>query len=84
MIRLERVLEILAPHFKATAERNGTEIVVTSAKRIGTKWQVAYNTIEFAETGNNLVGLVGNHPLEVSDDGVVTGVARPGDPVSTR
>ena len=42
---------------------------MTSAKRMGNKWQVAYNTIEFAETGNNLLGLVGNYPLEVSGRG---------------
>jgi hypothetical protein len=74
MIPLERVLEILAPHLKATAAQEGTEIVVTSAKRVGNKWHVTYNTIDFAESGNELEGLLGNHPLEVSDDGVVTGV----------
>jgi len=74
MIPLERVLEILVPHLKATAAQEGTQIVVTSAKRVGNKWQVTYNTIDFAESGNELDGLLGNGPLEVSDDGVVTGV----------
>jgi hypothetical protein len=37
---------IVANFKRVIAERNGTEIVVTSAKRIGNKWQVAYNTIE--------------------------------------
>jgi hypothetical protein len=83
MIRLERVLEILAPRLKADGERLGREIVVTLAEREGNKWIIAYNTIEFAETGNHLQGLLGNLPFEVSDDGVVTGVARPGDPISS-
>jgi hypothetical protein len=33
MIRLERVLEILAPRLKADGERLGREIVVTLAER---------------------------------------------------
>ena len=74
MIPLERVLEILTPGLKATAAQEGTPIVVTSAKRLGNKWHVTSNTIDFAESGNELDGLLGNHPLEVSDDGVVTGV----------
>ena len=58
------------------AERRDIEsqIVVTSAKRVGNKWQVTYNTIEFAENGNELDGLLGNHQHQVADDGVVTGV----------
>ncbi len=74
MIPLEQVLELVAPYLNATAAQEGTKIVVTSAKRVGKKWQVAYNTIEFAESGNELDGLLGNRPLEVSDDGVVTRV----------
>jgi hypothetical protein len=77
MIRLERVLEILAPHLKATAADNGTEIVVTFAERVGNKWEVTDNTIEFAENGNHLDSLVGNRPLQVDDDGLVTGVDAP-------
>jgi hypothetical protein len=64
----------LAPHLNATAAQEGTQIVVTSAKRVGNKWQVTYNTIEFAENGNELDGLLANHQLQVADDGVVTGV----------
>lgn len=82
LIRLERVLEILAPRLKAEGERLGREIVVTLAEREGNKWIVGYNTIEFVETGDHLQGLLGNLPLEVSDDGVVTGAARPGDPIA--
>jgi hypothetical protein len=74
VIPLERALELLAPHLNATAAQEGTQIVVTSAKRVGNKWQVTYNTIEFAENGNELDGLLGNHQLQVADDGVVTGV----------
>jgi hypothetical protein len=74
VIPLERALELLASHLNATAAQEGTQIVVTSAKRVGNKWQVTYNTIEFAENGNELDGLHGNHQLQVADDGVVTGV----------
>ncbi len=80
MIPLERVLEILAPHLIAMAAQEGTQIIATSAKRVGNTWQVTYNTIDFAESGNELDGLLGNRPLEVSDDGVVTGVEMPSSP----
>jgi hypothetical protein len=81
MIPLERVLEILAPRLEADGEYAGTEVVVISAKRVGNKWHVTSNTLEFAETGDTLTALLGSVPYEVSDDGVVTGVPRPGDPI---
>ena len=38
-------------------------------------------TIESAETGNHLQGLLGNLPFEVSDGEDVTGAEAPGDPI---
>ena len=75
MLRLEQVLQVVAPHLDAVASSEGRPIVVTAAERIGARWRIIYNTVDFVASGDPMDGLVGNHPLQVTDDGSITGWA---------
>jgi len=71
VLSIDQALGLLASRLAAIEEAEGRRIVVTSASRQDDHWIVHFNTEDFVESGNDLDGLLGNHPFIVRDDGTV-------------